>query len=659
MSTEPMTWGREGGSLLDDFAAAAERAWGRDLRDYERLHRWSVEQPQEYWASVWEHSGIVTSRPYESVVEGGPMPHHRWFTGARLNYVDQVLRHRDLPGAAVVSIEESGDRAELSWPELERQVRGFAGTLRRLGVQEGDRVVGCLTNGPEAIVAFLGSATVGAIWAGCGPDYGAPTAAARLRQLEPAVLVATTGYDWAGTGHDRRDMITELAGSLGVRALVEVQRGGRALDTGADGCALQGIEVVAWADAVAAEPVDEIAQVAADHPLWVLFSSGTTGVPKGIVHGHAGVVAAHVSMLALCHDIGPDSMLFWYTTTNWMMWNIVVSALLVGATTVTYEGNPVYPGPDRLWRIVADEGITVFGTSPGHLQATRQAGVVPRTDPGVATLGEIAATGAPVPAALNEWVRQAVGEAIPVLSVCGGTDVVSAFLGCSPWLPVYDGELSGPSLGVAAQAWDADGEPVRDVVGELIVTSPGPSMPLFFWNDPGGEKYRSAYFDAFPGAWRQGDWVTHTQRGTFVVHGRSDSTLNRQGVRFGSSDLYDIVESDPAVAEALVLGVEGSDGSYRMPMFLVPAPGAELDDAELDRLRRRLRTEASPRHVPDEMHIVAAIPHTRTGKKLEVPLKRILQGADPGSVVDRGAIDDPSLIDDYIVLASRWAETQS
>jgi len=645
-----MTWGEPGYTRLDEFARWVSDRGGPHLRDYAGLHAWSIEHPEEYWGAVWDFFGVVSSRRHDRVLAGGPMPHQRWFEGARLNFVDQIFSHRDLDGAAVVSIDEAGSRSELSWAELEQQSLAFAALLRKQGVGSGDRVVGYLTNGPEAIVAFLGTAALGAIWAGCAPDYGAATAAARMRQLTPSVLMAATAYDWAGTTHDRRDEVADLAAALGVRAVVEVPRAGRGLDQQR----LTGTHVIPWTEALARTPIEHTEQVEASHPLWVLFSSGTTGVPKGIVHGHGGVVAVQLSMLGLAHDLGPGDTMFWYTTPNWMMWNIVVSVLLAGVHTVTYEGNPVHPDPARLWQIVADEQVTMFGTSPGHLQGSRAAGLVPRENPGTASLRVIAATGAPVPAALNAWVRSAVGATVPVLSVCGGTDVVSAFLGCSPWLPVYDGELSGAALGVAAYAYDPWGRPLRDEVGELVVTNPGPSMPLFFWDDPDKTRYLDTYFDTFPGVWRQGDWVTQTSRGSFVVHGRSDSTLNRNGVRFGSSELYAIVESDPAVAEALVLGVEQPDGGYRMPMFVVPAPGHELTDADLDRLRHRLRTEGSPRHVPDEIHVVPAIPHTRTGKKLEVPLKRILQGADPSTVLDPGAVDDPSLVAGYADLARAW-----
>lgn len=637
-------------STIDRFTAAAAGRFGVVADDYWQLYRWSVAEPERFWELVWEFFGVRASTPYDRVLSGDPMPRQRWFEGARLNYVDQVLRHRSCSGVAVVAIREDGSRREFSWDELARHVTGFAATLRAHGVQPGDRVVGYLTNSIEAIVAFLGCAAVGGVWAGCAPDYGFSAAAARLRQLEPAVLVAVTAYSWAGQDTDRRGVVGALATELGVRMVVAVERSGLALEGSMN------VPVIRWGDAVTSEVADaHVEQVPADHPLWVLFSSGTTGVPKGIVHGHAGVVVAHLGLLGLQHDLGPGDTMFWHTTTNWMLWNVVVSALLVGATTVVYEGSPSYPDADRLWQIVEAEQVTMFGTSPGHLQHTRSLGMNPGDDHDLGALDQIAATGAPVTAALHEWVRDHVRPDVPLLSVCGGTDVVSAFLGGAPGLPVHPGEISGPLLGVAAAAYDQDGEPVRDEVGELVVTAPYPSMPLKFWNDPDGAKQRSAYFDTFRGVWRQGDWVTHTVRGTFVVHGRLDSTLNRNGVRIGSSDFYQIVEKDPAVAEALVLGVELPDGSYRLPMFLVPSPGHELGADELTRLRNRLRTEGSPRHVPDDLYVVDAIPHTKTGKKLEIPLKRILQGADREHAVSEGVVDRPELLDHYTDLARQWA----
>ena len=641
-----------GEGRLGDFAAKAAQRYGLVLDDYWQLHAWSITEPEQFWAEVWEHFGVVTSAPYQSVVDRRTMPGARWFEGARLNYVDQVMRFADRPGAALISIAEDGTRAELSWPQLRTAVASVAAALRSMGVEQGDRVVGYLPNAQESVVAFLATAALGATWAGCAPDYGVSAAADRLQQLEPTVLVAATAYQFDGKVRDRRDEVAALVERLGVRAVVTVPRAGIDVEPGAYG----DVRHERWSDVCAPDSDAQLAtaQVPADHPLWVLFSSGTTGIPKGIVHGHAGVVAMNMAACGLQVDMGYGDRFFWYTTTNWMLWNSVVSSLLSGVTAVTYEGSPFFPTGDRLWQIVADEGVTVFGTSPGHLLACSSQGVTPREHHEFPHLKQIMLSGAPAPVSVYEWVAQNVSPDLPVVSSSGGTDVVGSFVGGAPALSVVPGDLPGPLLGTAVTTFDGNGEPVRDVVGELVVTLPMPSMPIRFWNDPDGSRYRAAYFDTFPGVWRQGDWATHRSTGSFVVHGRSDSTLNRNGVRIGSADLYQIVEGPGGVAEAMVLGVERPNGTYRMPMFLVPHAGQVIDDDVIAALRQRLRTEGSPRHVPDEFHVVAAIPHTKTGKKLEVPIKRILQGARAEDVLSEGAVDRPELIADYVALAAQW-----
>ncbi|GAA0975509.1 acetoacetate--CoA ligase [Acrocarpospora macrocephala] len=647
------------GSAMGRFAARVASRHGVDVSDYGLLHAWSVAHPGTFWGEVWDFFEVISSRPYDTVLEEPRMPGARWFTGARLNYVDQVLRHVGrLDTPAVVVIAEDGTRREVRWDELGERVAAFAATLRDAGVEPGDRVVGYLPNADEAIVAFLGTAAVGAVWACCAPDYGASAASDRLAQLEPAVLVGATAYSFGGVLRDRRDVLTELVDRLDPRLVVTVTRGGLEVEP-ADQPA--GTRFVTWSDAVATAGIDTFRteQVAPDHPLWVLFSSGTTGIPKGIVHGHAGVVVTHLLMLGLHQDLSAGSTLFWYTTTNWMLWNVVVSALLAGVTTVAYEGSPLFPTADRLWEIAERERATQLGTSPGLLRAAVAAGLRPGDDHDLAHLTQIMVTGAPVAESLYDWAADAVSPDIPLISTSGGTDVVSSFVGGAPGLPVHRGEIPGPLLGVAVAAFDDAGRPVRDTVGELVVTVPMPSMPLGFWRDVNGERYHEAYFATFPGVWRHGDWATHTSRGTFVVHGRSDSTLNRNGVRIGSADLYQVVEGAAGVAEALVLGVERPDGSYRMPMFLVPQDGHALDTEAIELIRHKLRTEGSPRHVPDEFHVVPAVPHTKTGKKLEVPLKRILQGADPNEVLSAGAIDRPELVPFYVDLARRWADEES
>jgi acetoacetyl-CoA synthetase len=407
-----------------------------------------------------------------------------------------------------------------------------------------------------------------------------------------------------------------------------------------------------YADATAGEHTVEPVAVPFDHPLWVLFTSGTTGTPKGIVHGHGGVVLEHVAMLGLQNDLSDRDVFFWYTTTNWMMWNMVVSGLLLGATVIAYDGSPLAPDADQLWRIVERHRVTVFGTSPGHLLASEKAGLHPVREHDLSALRALGSTGSTLPVSAFHWVRDNVGARVQIGSTSGGTDFVGAFVGPAATVPVWPGEISAIFLGVALEAWDPDGKPLVGEVGELVVTKPIPSMPLYFWNDPDGARYRDAYFSTYPGVWRHGDWITVTERGSVIIHGRSDSTLNRNGVRLGSADIYDAVEQIPEVTEALVLGVEEGDAGYWMPLFVVLAPGASLDDGLRERIKTAIRTNASPRHVPDEVIAVRAIPHTRTGKKIEVPVKRLLQGASAEQVLSLGAVDDPTLIEDFAAIGS-------
>ncbi|KAF0964687.1 Acetyl-coenzyme A synthetase [Rhodococcus sp. T7] len=474
------------------------------------------------------------------------------------------------------------------------------------------------------------------MWAACGQDYSAPAALNRLGQLEPAALITADGYRFAGKEHDRLGAVAELRAGLSPALTVVVPH--LDADAAVDGA-------LTWAEAIAGGDALEPVPVPFDHPLWVVFSSGTTGLPKGIVHGHGGVLLEHVKSLALHLDIGREDIFFWYTSPSWMMWNFQTAGLLVGATIVCYDGSPSYPTPDALWALVSRLSVTVLGTSPGYVLACDKAGVIPVRDHDLSALRAVGVTGSTLPAASSLWLSENVGRGVPVVSITGGTDVVSAFIGGARTVPVWPGELSAPCLGVAVEAFDESGRPVRDEVGELVVTAPMPSMPVSFWNDPDGKRYLEAYFEVFPGVWRHGDWITITDRGTVLMHGRSDSTLNRNGIRMGSADIYQVVEKLPEVAEALVVGVDLADGGYWMPLFVVLSEGAVLDDALKQRIRGAIREQASPRHVPDDIIEAPGIPHTRTGKKLEVPLKRIFQGADAGRTVDRSAVDDPELIE--------------
>ena len=631
------------------FARRVEQRYGLELPDYDALWRWSVEDVGRFWDEVRAMFEVDLGSP-TAVLADDAMPGAVWYPGGSLNYVAEVFRDRPQTEVAVVAVTEDGGNRELTWRELERRTGAFAATLRGLGVGLGDRVVGYVPNGAEALVAFLATASLGAIGSCCGPDYAAPAAATRLAQLEPRVLVAADGYHFGGRTHDRREEVVALAGLLPTAtAVVHVPHLG--LEPPATGR-----RDLTWAYATGEDAPLAPVRVAFDHPLWVLYSSGTTGVPKGLVHGHGGVVLEALKTGAFHLDMTDADRMLWYTTTNWMMWNFLISSLLSGSSVIAYDGSPTSPEPDQLWRLAAEHGATVLGTSPGYLLASERHGLKPAVDHDLSRLRRVGVTGAPLPAGASYWFREQFGPSIPLVSTSGGTDIVAGLAAWAPNVPIWAGELSRPALGVALNAFDDAGRPVRGDVGELVVTRPMPTMPVMLWNDPDGSRYRATYFDVYPGVWRHGDWVTITERGSLVIHGRSDATLNRNGVRMGSADIYAIVEKVPGIAEALVVGVDRPDGRYWMPLFVVLEPGAELDDALHATVADRLRREASPRHVPDEILAVASIPHTRTGKKLEVPIKRILLGAKAADVLSLGAVDDASSLTVFEEIAARVRE---
>lgn len=608
---------------IDQFAESVGIATG----DYDAVYRFSIQEPERFWGAVWDFFEL--GERTGPVLAAREMPGARWFPDVQLNYVDQVLKWSTLPGDAIIGLSDDGARVAIPWSQLPARVSAAVELLRSLGVGLGDTVAAYLPDEPFAVIAFLATAALGAIWSGCGQDYAPDGAAGRMAQLAPKVLFARDRYRFGDKEIDKRADTAELAGLLGI-APSHV--------------------ITALPEPTEHTPALAPVHVPFDHPLWVLFSSGTTGKPKGIVQGHGGIVIEHLKILGLHNEIGPGDIFFWHTALSWMMWNFQVGGLLAGATIITFSGHPLAPTADRLWQICADEKVTFFGTSPGQLQASRKAGLDPGTEHDL-VLRTLGSTGSPLAPDLFTWVDEHVGRGLPVSSSSGGTDVCSGFCGGTASVPYVPGELTVRYLGCALQAWAPDRTPLVDQVGEMVITQPMPSMPTHFWNDPDDAKYRAAYFEhewtdgVAPNIWRHGDWVKLTPRGSVTIHGRSDATLNRNGIRMGSADIYEVVEAIPQVAEAMVLGVDGPDATYWMPMFLTLIPGAELTDELVGQIRDDIRARLSPRHVPDEVLLAPAIPHTRTGKKLEIPITAMLAGREV--TIDPKSIDDPDLLTWY------------
>lgn len=622
------------------------RETGRvQIGDYDDLWSWSVDRIEEFWQAIWDFFEVQATSAAEGVLATSSMPGSTWFPGAKLNYADHVFRMANDERAALVAVDETGASEEWSWDRLRRETGAFAGYLRDVGVKAGDRVVGCVPNIPEAIVAFLAASSIGAVWSVCNQDVAVPGVLARFRQLEPTVMIASDGVLYGGRQHDRRKAIQELQDNLPtLKSTVVVPRLGLALTTSGPG-------QKTWQEVIAKEAPLQSVAVSFDHPLWVLFSSGTTGAPKGIVHGHGGILLEHFKFLGLHMDLQPRDVFFWHCSTSWVMWNVLVSGLLTGSKIVLYDGNPGIPQMSRLWDISAAHSVTVLGVSPAYLQSCAKERVRPSATCNLTPLRSIGCTGAPVPPSAYHWVLEEVGKEIPLYSVSGGTDVAGAFVAGAPILPIWAGENSRRCLGIAAEAWNDDGRPVVDEVGELVITKPMPSMPLYFWADPDGQRYHDAYFNVFPGVWRHGDWITLTDHGSVVVHGRSDATLNRHGVRLGSSEIYQAVERLHEIQESLVVGMEQPDGGYWLALFVHLAEDVTLDESLKKRINATIREQASPRHVPDDILEVAGLPHTLTGKRLEVPIRRILLGASVSQALNLSAVDRPELIEYFVNLA--------
>ncbi|MGV9796836.1 acetoacetate--CoA ligase [Mycobacterium sp. NPDC003449] len=624
-------------SAIARFGKFASERHGIDTSTYLRLWEWSTANLGDFWSTVWAYFDVSPGSPPGIALDDDRMPGASWFPKTRLNYAEFALRPcptRAEDGVAITEVGESGQICDLTWDELRLRVASLANWLRAEGVRPGDCVVGYLANTTHAVIAFLAAASVGAVWAACAQDYSAAGAAARFSQLEPVVLFTADGYSWGGKPLDKRRECAELRALLpSVRVTVQISCLG--IPAGQSRS-----QTVAWDDIQCGDQTPRYEAMKFADPLWVLFSSGTTGAPKGLVHGHGGVLLEHLKYVGLQLGAGPGRPLFWYTSTNWMMWNVVVSGLLLGAPIVLYDGSPTYPDPQRLWDVAAQHRVTVLGVSPGYLAACQKAGLEPGRERDLSALEVLGVTGAPLPADSYYWVRDAVGPKVQVVSSSGGTDVASAFAASAPNTPVWPGELSVPCLGVALEAWDIHGRKLVGQVGELVVTKPMPSMPLRIWNDPDGARYRDSYFQTYPGAWRHGDWVQVTDRHSIVISGRSDATLNRSGVRLGSADVYRALDPMPELNDVLIVGAEIDNAEYWLVLFVVLADGVTLDERLVARINETLRTSASPRHVPDDIIAVGALPHTRTGKKLEVPVKRLIQGHALTDIASPDSVDD-------------------
>jgi acetoacetyl-CoA synthetase len=623
------------------------RTRGLEFDGYEELWTWSVTELEAFWTSLWDYLGVTARTPPAAVLADRRMPGAKWFPGATLNYAEHALaRAGEKPAIVARSQTRSGDVVWSGADLADRVARAAAG-LRRLGVGKGDRVVAWLPNVPEAVAALMATASIGAIFSSCAPEFGARAVADRVRQIEPKVLLAVDGYRYGAREIDRTAEVAQLRADLpSLEGTVVFPY----LDGAFDPVRFPG--AISWDDfASETEPL-EFEEVPFDHPLYILYSSGTTGLPKAIVHGHGGMLLEHRKMLALHHDLGPADRFFWFTTTGWMMWNYLVSGLLVGSTIVLFDGDPGFPDLSALWKMASELGVTYFGTSAPFLHACLRARLEPGRSFDLSHLRGVGSTGAPLLPEGFEWVYDNVGRDLLLGSVSGGTDVCTAFVGASPLVPVYAGEISCRCLGAKVESFDAAGRSVVGELGELVLTEPMPCMPVGFWNDPSGERYRASYFDRFPGVWRHGDWIEITPRGSCIITGRSDATLKRGGVRLGTSEFYGVVEALPEVAESLVVHLaDDAGGPGELLLFVALAKGAELDDALRARINRALREGLSPRHVPDRIEAIPSVPRTLNGKKLEVPVRRILSGAAAGEVANAGAMANPESLDYFVKLA--------
>ena len=629
----------------------------RDLQfaDYAALHRWSVEHLEEFWTAIWDYFEVQSSSQYDCVLANRNMPGAQWFPGAHLNYAEHIFRRVTKNEPALVFASEDHELSELGWQELAAKVNVLARWLRHAGLMPGDRVAAYLTNSPQAVIAMLATVSAGGVWTACSPDLGIPSVLDRFSQLQPRFLFCVDGYRYGGKSYSRRGEIRELvAGLPSLETTILVPNlDGESAEIVVDGA-------ISW-DALfdaAPDPQGDIefTQVPFAHPLWILFSSGTTGLPKAIVHSHGGILLEQLKLSSLHMNLKAGDREFFYTTLGWMMWNFLVGSMLLGVVPVLYDGNPNYPDGETLWRLVEESNATLFGASPTFVQMQQQAGIVPRDSYNLSGLQSVMLAGSPVSAECMAWFYENVKDDLWLLPGSGGTDVCSGFVGGVPGPPVYAGEIQGIHLGVDAHAFDEDGESLKNEVGEMVITQPMPSMPVGFWNDKNDQRYKATYFDTYPGVWRQGDFFMVNDRGGCFVLGRSDATLNRFGIRIGTAEIYRCMETIDEVDDALIVNLDLPGGTFFMPLFVKLASGTELDSTIEEKIRNTLRDSYSPRHVPEKIYQVEDIPYTLTGKKMEVPVRKILLGIPANKAANRNVMSNPASLDYFVEFAKEQAD---
>jgi acetoacetyl-CoA synthetase len=643
--TDPELLWKPSQERIDRATLTRYQRWLSDTRGlsfdgYHELWQWSVDELEDFWSSIVEFFEIRFDQPGSDVLGDGSMPGAEWYPGSRLSYAEHIFRGKDPASVAIRHASESRSLGAWTWEELREQTAAIAAGLRSLGVGEGDRVVAYMPNIPETVAAFLACASIGAVWSSAAPEFGARSVIDRFAQIEPKVMLAIDGYRYGGREFDRSEIVGRIASQL--PSVSKLVRFGYLDGSG-------------WEDGFLGSDSGselEFAALPFDHPLWVLYSSGTTGLPKPIVHGQGGILLEQIKKMHLHLDAQPGDRVFWFSTTGWMMWNFLVGVLLSEASIVLFDGNPGYPDMGRLWDLAAESGMTTFGTSAAFVAGCMKGEVAPAGDGrDLSALTAVGSTGSPLSPEGFRWIYDQLGPETWLFSTSGGTDLCTAFVGGVPTLPVYLGEMQARSLGASVEAWDPDGLPLIDEVGELVITRPMPSMPIGFWGDEDGSRYRESYFDMYPGVWRHGDWIEITSRGTAIIYGRSDSTINRGGVRMGTSEIYRAVLGLDEIVDALVVDVPrpGTDGW--MPLFVVLREDATLDDDLIAEIRRRIREDCSPRHVPDEIRQIDEVPRTLSGKALEVPVKRILMGTDPDKAASRESLANPEALDYFVRLA--------